>query len=66
MVRILKQLGGVLGLFQKPILDKELSNEAIELIRFRSIARQAKNWLESDRLRDKLLAMGVTIKDSKI
>ena len=31
----------------------------------RSAARAAKNWADSDRLRDELAALGVAIKDSK-
>ncbi|MDQ0470907.1 cysteine--tRNA ligase [Labrys wisconsinensis] len=35
------------------------------LVAARSAARAARNWAESDRLRDDLLAMGVAIKDGK-
>ncbi len=35
------------------------------LIAARLAARAAKNWPESDRLRDEIVAMGVTIKDNK-
>ena len=35
------------------------------LIEARLAARAAKNWKESDRIRDELAAMGVTIKDNK-
>jgi cysteinyl-tRNA synthetase len=35
------------------------------LVKERSAARKAKNWAESDRLRDQLAALGVTIKDNK-
>jgi cysteinyl-tRNA synthetase len=35
------------------------------LIAARTIARQAKNFAESDRIRDELAAMGVVLKDSK-
>jgi cysteinyl-tRNA synthetase len=35
------------------------------LISDRLVARAAKNWKESDRIRDELAAMGVTIKDTK-
>ena len=35
------------------------------LIDARLAARAAKNWAESDRLRDELVAMGVTLKDNK-
>ena len=31
----------------------------------RAAARQAKNWSESDRLRDELAALGVAVKDNK-
>ncbi len=35
------------------------------LIQERTAARKAKNWTESDRIRDALAAMGVVLKDSK-
>jgi cysteinyl-tRNA synthetase len=35
------------------------------LIKQRSIARTDKNWIESDRLRDRLLELGIEIKDNK-
>jgi cysteinyl-tRNA synthetase len=35
------------------------------LIDQRLAARAAKNWAESDRLRDELIAMGITLKDNK-
>lgn len=36
-----------------------------ELIVSRLAARKAKNWAESDRIRDELLAMGIVLKDNK-
>jgi cysteinyl-tRNA synthetase len=42
-----------------------LAPEAQELLRRRLDARAAKNWSESDRLRDELAEMGVAIKDNK-
>ncbi len=36
-----------------------------ELISARNAARAAKNWAESDRIRDELAAMGVALKDNK-
>lgn len=36
-----------------------------ELVTARLEARKAKNWAESDRIRDELLAMGIQIKDVK-
>jgi cysteinyl-tRNA synthetase len=35
------------------------------LIKARLAARAAKNWAESDRIRDELAAMGITLKDNK-
>jgi cysteinyl-tRNA synthetase len=35
------------------------------LIAARNAARAAKNWAESDRIRDELAAMGVALKDNK-
>jgi cysteinyl-tRNA synthetase len=36
-----------------------------ELVEARNAARRAKNFKESDRIRDELAAMGVVLKDSK-
>jgi cysteinyl-tRNA synthetase len=36
-----------------------------ELIQVRLAARAAKNWQESDRIRDELAAMGIALKDNK-
>jgi cysteinyl-tRNA synthetase len=42
------------------------SNDQIEqLVSARTAARARKDFKESDRIRDELTAMGVTIKDSK-
>jgi cysteinyl-tRNA synthetase len=40
-------------------------NQVDELISARLAARAAKNWSESDRIRDELAAMGVALKDNK-
>ena len=42
-----------------------LNRIIVKLIEKRLVARAAKNWKESDRIRDELDAMGVTIKDNK-
>ena len=39
--------------------------EIESLIAARNAARAAKNWAESDRIRDELAAMGIMLKDSK-
>jgi cysteinyl-tRNA synthetase len=40
-------------------------DEVERLVAARAAARAAKNWAESDRLRDALLNLGVVVKDSK-
>ena len=39
--------------------------EILEIIEERKKAREEKNWAESDRLRDEIIAKGYTVKDSK-
>jgi cysteinyl-tRNA synthetase len=41
------------------------THKVIELIDRRLAARRAKDWAESDRIRDELVAMGIAIKDNK-
>jgi cysteinyl-tRNA synthetase len=46
--------------------DAEIDAKAIDaIVADRSAARAARNWPESDRLRDELAALGVAIKDNK-
>jgi cysteinyl-tRNA synthetase len=40
-------------------------SKVVNLIEARNAARKAKNFAESDRIRDELAAMGVVLKDSK-
>lgn len=70
----LKAGAGALGLLQTTCSAREqaavaasgLDVAAVErLIAERGAARSAKNWAESDRLRDALAALGVTVKDNK-
>ncbi|MCP2041499.1 cysteinyl-tRNA synthetase [Neisseria sp. HSC-16F19] len=68
----LKALGGVMGLLQREpqaflqgaAAADGLSNEAIDaLIAERQAARAAKNWAESDRIRDVLTAENIILED---
>ncbi|CAA9330002.1 MAG: Cysteinyl-tRNA synthetase, partial [uncultured Microvirga sp.] len=45
--------------------SSHLSERAWAVLRDRTAARAAKNWAESDRLRDELAALGVALKDNK-
>jgi cysteinyl-tRNA synthetase len=45
--------------------DTELTIKAQSLVDYRLAARKAKNWAESDRIRDELAAMGIQLKDGK-
>ena len=48
-----------------PELDGALKRQIQALVDERLAARKAKNWAESDRLRDELTKLGVALKDSK-
>ncbi len=45
--------------------EQSLPEEVQKLVDERNIARENKNWAESDRIRDILIGMGYTVKDSK-
>jgi len=70
----LKASAQLLGLLQKPAAEwtalrrTSLSideSKVVGLIDARNAARKARNFKESDRIRDELAAMGVVLKDSK-
>ena len=54
-----------LGLRAPKSTRKVDEQKVVSLLDARNAARQAKNFQESDRIRDELKAMGVVIKDSK-
>ncbi len=54
-----------LSLDKKNEVRDEIPEEVVRLAEERLKARQEKNWAESDRLRDEILALGYSIKDSK-
>ncbi|WP_036294928.1 cysteine--tRNA ligase [Methylosinus sp. PW1] len=57
--------GKFLGIDLVARSDQQLSIVQLQLIDARLAARAAKNWAESDRIRDELAAMGVALKDNK-
>jgi cysteinyl-tRNA synthetase len=51
---------------RRKVIDQSIDHGKVDaLIAARTAARQAKNFAESDRIRDELAAMGVVLKDSK-
>jgi cysteinyl-tRNA synthetase len=57
---------GFTGRLASPKADQGVDQRAVDvLIAARLAARQAKNWAESDRIRDELAAMGIAIEDNK-
>lgn len=58
-----KKLNEVLALESE--ISATIPSEVITLLTARQAAREAKNWTESDRLRDEIAAMGWQIKDTK-
>ncbi len=66
----LMTLADVLGLTAQPEVENPVNNgisdvDIEELIQKRQIARKAKNFAQSDQIRDQLLTKGVTLIDSK-
>ena len=70
---LLRRLGGILGILARRPEEylqggaqEGLTNDEIErMIAERLAARAAKNWAESDRIRDQLKAQGVILEDGK-
>tara|TARA_B100000029_G_scaffold371365_1_gene365290 strand:+ start:2120 stop:3568 length:1449 start_codon:yes stop_codon:yes gene_type:complete len=54
----------VLGLFSSESIDSDLETKIQHLILERDKARKAKNWAESDLIREKLKLMGIEIQDT--
>ena len=63
---LLEKFDTVLGFNLKDYVPQEveLPKEVKQLIEKRNEARKNKDWSESDRLRDELIAMGYTVKDT--
>ena len=68
LAELLQKFDTVLGLKideEPEIKTVQLPGEVLKLVEQRDIARQEKNWSESDRLRDVIQAMGYVVKDTK-
>jgi cysteinyl-tRNA synthetase len=65
--RLVLDFDRVLGLRLNEVAPKApvvLSDEVLELVRQRDAARAARNWRESDRIREELKAMGFEVRDT--
>ena len=58
------ELAGVLGLLYSREAEADDDAEIEQLIAERTAARAAKNWAESDRIRDELKARGIVVEDT--
>ena len=61
----LRALGFTTPVVQQVTLAPDVAARVEPLIAARKAARAHKNWAESDRIRDELLALGVALKDNK-
>ena len=66
-ISLIKELGAVLGLLQKEPAqqEKEIPEEIRILVEKRAQAKKDKDFALADRIRDELLAKGVTLKDTR-
>ncbi len=60
----IKELTSVLGIFKDEHEDEGLGSDIQALIDERQAARKEKNWAKADEIRDRLAAMGITLKDT--
>ena len=54
----------VLGLFSEKITDASLLDSIVSLIAKREVARKAKDWSQSDSIREELADMGIEVQDT--
>ncbi len=65
LAKLLLKFDGVLGLEIDKEEKEELPKEILEIVEQRKKAREDKDWNKSDELRDKLIALGYNIADTK-
>ena len=63
-LKLFNELADVLGLLYSRVAEGDNDAEIEAMIEERKAARAAKNWAESDRIRDELKAMGVIVEDT--
>ena len=65
IAKLLKKFDTVLGIKIDEVQENKIPQEILELVEERKQARIAKNWSESDRLRDLISEKGYIVKDTK-
>ena len=66
IINVFRRMDEVLGvIFFEKKEKEEVPEEILAILNERAAARAAKNWAESDRLRDELAAKGWIVKDSR-
>ena len=65
LAELLKKFDSVLGLKidEQDSTFSDIPSEILELVEKRKIARENKNWAESDKIRDEIQSKGYVIKD---
>ena len=63
VISLIRELGGVLGLLSRTE-EQSIPAEVQSLLDQRAEARKAKNWAESDKLREQLKDLGYAVKDT--
>jgi len=62
---LLLEFDRVLGLGLKELEKEKVPVSVMRFVNAREAARQSKDWIKSDELRDKILGFGYTVKDTK-
>ena len=66
IAKLLEKFDTVLGLKITEKREEEIPQEILELVEQRKVARNEKNWTESDRLRDLIAQKGYSVKTLKM
>jgi cysteinyl-tRNA synthetase len=63
--KLFDELTGILGLLYNTSDENEIPQEVLDLAQQRTEARKAKDFAKADELRDKITALGYSIKETR-
>ncbi|MCC8111878.1 MAG: cysteine--tRNA ligase [Ruminococcus sp.] len=63
--KLFSELTGIMGLLYDPKQDSDISLQVMELVEQRAKARQAKDFATADALREKVMALGYSIQETR-